>query len=138
MEELLSRRRQVNGEGLMRRAGFFESAEEVTAAMTSGEHPDEQAAARYLDQGEIVVAASQWVDDLLDSDAKRICQYSIRTDGVWVWPSSLAYYVRKYHVGLPSDFLHRMASNNWTVADLEESAVDEVYAQLDDFTESNS
>lgn len=127
----------MTGEGVMGRAGFYESAEEVSAAATSVEHPWERFAARYLDQGEIVVVASQWVDDLLDVDAKRICQYSIRTDGVWVWPSSLAYYVRKYHVKLPAEFLDRMASNYWRVGELEEVAVEAIYERLADFTESS-
>ncbi|MFF3453713.1 hypothetical protein ACFYXH_05155 [Streptomyces sp. NPDC002730] len=127
----------MTGEGIVRRAGFYESAEEVSTAATSVEQPWERFAAQYLELGEVIVAASQWVDDLLDVDAKRICQYSIRTDGVWVWPSSLAYYVRKYHVKLPTEFLNRMASNDWMVGELEEAAVEAIYERLAEFTESS-
>ncbi len=127
----------MTGEGIVRRAGFYGSAEEVSTAATSAEHPWEALAARYLEQGEVIAAASQWVDDLLDVSAKRICQYSIRTDGAWVWPSSLAYYVRQYHVKLPAEFLNHMAANDWIVGELEAAAVEEIYERLDEFTESS-
>ncbi len=127
----------MTGEDIVRRAGFYGSAEEVSTAATSVEHPWEALAARYLEKGEVIVAASQWVDDLLDVSAKRICQYSIRTDGAWVWPSSLVYYVRRYHVKLPAEFLDHMAANDWMVGELEEAAVDEIYERLDEFTESS-
>ncbi|MET7480947.1 hypothetical protein ABZT17_42390 [Streptomyces sp. NPDC005648] len=117
---------------ILMRVGFFETAADVSAAATSGERPSEELAARYLEQGEVVVAAMQWVDDLLDADSKNICQYSIRTDGVWVWPDSLAYYVRKYHVQLPVEFLSRMESNDWTVGALEDAVVDVICERLAD------
>ncbi|WP_327728402.1 hypothetical protein OG250_18465 [Streptomyces sp. NBC_00487] len=126
----------MTGGGIIRRAGFYASAEEVSAVATSVEHPWERSAARYLEEGEIVVAASQWVDDLLDARSKRICQYSVRTDGVWVWPSSLVYYVKKYHVKLPAEFLNRMTLKDWTVGELGEDAVEEIYERLVDFDES--
>ncbi|MEV0956974.1 hypothetical protein AB0I97_13975 [Streptomyces sp. NPDC049951] len=124
----------MTGKGIVRRAGFYGSAEEVSTVATSVEHSWEELAARYLEQGEVIVAASQWVDDLLEGNAKRICQYSIRTDGAWVWPSSLVYYVRQYHVKLPIEFLNHMAENDWVVGELEEAAVDEIYERLDEFT----
>ena len=37
------------------------------------------------------------------------------TDGKWIWPSSLAYYVETYDLGLPADFLEDMANNDWSV-----------------------
>ncbi|MFJ1610229.1 hypothetical protein ACIOHS_43985 [Streptomyces sp. NPDC088253] len=117
---------------ILMRTGFFETAADVSAAAASGGRPSEELVARYLEQGEVVVAASQWVDDLLDADSKNICQYSIRTDGVWVWPDSLAYYVRRYHVRLPVEFLSRMESNDWTVGELEDSVVDVICERLMD------
>jgi hypothetical protein len=37
------------------------------------------------------------------------------SDGKWSWPSSLAYFVEKYDLALPVEFLDEMASNNWLV-----------------------
>jgi hypothetical protein len=36
------------------------------------------------------------------------------TDGVWVWPGTLSFYVEKYRVELPPDFIERMAALDWT------------------------
>jgi len=38
---------------------------------------------------------------------------SIVTDGVWVWPASLAYYVETYDVALPPDFEAHMANSRF-------------------------
>ncbi|MEU8887833.1 hypothetical protein [Streptomyces sp. NPDC048442] len=120
----------MTGKSSIRRAGFYESAADVLAVATTSESSWEKDASRYLEQGEVVIAASQWVGDLLDADIGSICQFAIQTDGVWVWPSSLTYYVRKYHVDLPAEFLSRMESKGWTVGELESATVDEIGDRL--------
>jgi len=40
---------------------------------------------------------------------------ALLSDGNWIWPSSLAYYVDKYEVRLPAEFLDNMAKNGWSV-----------------------
>ena len=35
------------------------------------------------------------------------------TDGLYLWPAELAYYVGNYHIRLPPHFVERMASKNW-------------------------
>lgn len=39
----------------------------------------------------------------------------LMSDGKWLWPSSLAYYVEKYDLGVPAEFLEDMAHNDWLV-----------------------
>ncbi len=41
--------------------------------------------------------------------------HSLRTDGVWLWPSVLAYYVAKYHVRLDPEFINHARANNWVI-----------------------
>jgi hypothetical protein len=45
------------------------------------------------------------VHDVLNSSHPRIGAAHIHTDGIWIWPEDLAYYVEHYNVALPSDFL---------------------------------
>lgn len=110
----------------VKRAGFFESADEVTAARAAAEHDWESSAVRYLEHGTVVMASPSWEDDLLDEQAGKICQLALRTDGEWIWPNSLAYYVRTYHVELPREFLDRMAARSWVAPELEQDEVDEI------------
>jgi hypothetical protein len=37
------------------------------------------------------------------------------TDGVWLWPGVLAYYVAKYHVRVDPEFIDHARARNWTV-----------------------
>ena len=45
----------------------------------------------------------------------RLAASAILTDGVWLWPAVLIYYVSRYHVRLPENFVAHARSNRWTV-----------------------
>ncbi|MGI5457125.1 hypothetical protein ACQEWB_28975 [Streptomyces sp. CA-249302] len=110
--------------------GFYEKAEEILALKSSTAVSDEHAILLYLEAGEPLVATGSWVDDLLDPDITRVCQYSIRTDGVWVWPSTLPYYLAKHHIRLPDDFLRHMSALGWAAPMLDEDTMDTVVDQF--------
>ncbi len=103
-------------------------------------HRDEAKILQYLQQG---VAGCFYPDpglarDVLDPEKKvdrqlppealgvtpptgsATCSTSIApslvlTDGVWLWPSVLAYYVARYHVLVDPDFVDHARACNWTV-----------------------
>ena len=39
----------------------------------------------------------------------------VLTDGIWVWPSELAYYVEVYNLQLPEEFISDIRSRDWVV-----------------------
>jgi hypothetical protein len=87
-------------------------------------HPDEAAIVHYLNAGTTLAATGSMVDDYLDDTKKGVAHLEIATDGSWVWPRDLAYYVGAYHVRLPPEFVEHMRSNGWkapefTQADME-------------------
>jgi hypothetical protein len=53
------------------------------------------------------------VGDALNPSAEVVLFPSRKTDGVFVWPAELGYYVRKYHLRVPAAFVERMLSLNW-------------------------
>lgn len=112
-------------------AGFYRSAEDVSDAASAMENPWESMAVRYLEQGKTVLVSPHWVDDLLNAQMRRICQYSTLTDGTWIWPSDLVYYVKNYHVVLPEEFIEHMASRNWVVPELGDAELDAICEQLE-------
>lgn len=69
--------------------------------------------ARYLRGGKILVASPGLARDIYDR-ARVAGSHSMRTDGDFVWPDVLAYYVETYGVALPPIFEARMASRGWT------------------------
>ncbi|MCR3747915.1 hypothetical protein [Lentzea californiensis] len=103
--------------------GFYESADEVRAAMAGGEQPWEQDALRYLEQGRLVVLPQAWATDLPDPDGPGVNERGEWTDGVWFWSGTLVHYLRKYHVALPEEFLAHMAANQWVVPPMTDDEV---------------
>ncbi|RAO23685.1 hypothetical protein ONO86_01996 [Micromonospora noduli] len=83
-------------------------------------------AAEYLKNGSVVAAASGYVFDELAPDRPEIAPLSILTDGEWSWPSDLSYYVQKYQVGLPEEFLQHAAARGWRVQKLTQEELEEI------------
>ncbi|HZN68414.1 MAG TPA: hypothetical protein VFB66_24225 [Tepidisphaeraceae bacterium] len=83
------------------------------AAADSPQEHEEQIAA-YLERAPNYSAMGKVVFDALGPTCDKILFPATNTDGLYLWPAELAYYVRKYHVRLPQHFLDRMRSFNWT------------------------
>ena len=99
----------------LKRAGFFRelthgdpegpSIQRFANVFKAGEN---LVAARYLSGGAILATTGTFVDDYFEPSHTSVAPADIRTDGVWVWPADLAYYVEKYSVLVPEDFLLHM------------------------------
>ncbi|MEV4659512.1 hypothetical protein [Micromonospora sp. NPDC049301] len=82
--------------------------------------------ARYLKDGPVVAAAAGYAFDELDPNRPAIAPLSIQTDGEWSWPSDLSYYVEKYRVGLPEEFLQHAAARGWRPPNLTLERLEEI------------
>jgi hypothetical protein len=76
-------------------------------------NPNEAAIVQYLNTGATLAATGSMADDYLDKTKKAVAPLEIATDGRWVWPRDLAYYVREYHVRLPTEFVEHMRRSGW-------------------------
>ncbi len=70
---------------------------------------------RYLNDGKALIISPGLVDDVIDSSKGTAGTPTVYTDGKWIWPGDLAYYVKNYHLGLPQEFLDYMQEKNWTI-----------------------
>ncbi|QQQ75840.1 TNT domain-containing protein [Saccharothrix sp. 6-C] len=52
----------------------------------------------YLENAPVVLAARSYGPDALKPDATPSVPLSFHTDGTWVWPGGVAYYLRNHHV----------------------------------------
>ncbi|MFJ2191222.1 hypothetical protein ACIOJE_25380 [Kitasatospora sp. NPDC087861] len=77
--------------------------------------------AGYLEQGAVLATTGQRVFDVLSDEKHDAGSLAIITDGVWMWPGDLAYYVRKYNIALPESFVGHAESLNWTPPELSRS-----------------
>ncbi len=67
----------------------------------------------YLSNGTTVIVCPGITTDVIDETAGVAGTGSSCTDGIWLWPDDLAYYIRKYNIALPDDFMNTMKANNW-------------------------
>lgn len=83
-------------------------------------YPDEGMIARYLESGETLAVRMSSVTDYFDVTRRAAPQLAIVTDGTWVWPCDLVYYLREYHVELPAGFVAHMRQRSFRPPELTE------------------
>jgi hypothetical protein len=86
---------------------------ELKSCVEDCAQPFEEEIARYLETAPSYSAVGRVVGDVLDPDAKVVLFPGVKTDGRYIWPAELSYYVRRYHVRVPQSFVDRMASLDW-------------------------
>jgi hypothetical protein len=84
-------------------------------AVSASPHPDEPHILNYLDQGVCAAGCGGVVPDALDPSLPVRLGLDILTDGVWEWPQYLSYYIKRYHISLPDEFIEHMRINDWIV-----------------------
>jgi len=128
--------------------------------VSTSPHPREAAILAYLAQGVDCGICNDpgMLYDVLQSGNKidfsplheatfgraTIYPHLIMTDGVWVWPGALLYYVAVYHLRLQERFLQHAEEHQWKVdsshlklEDLSWDALDAVPAEITSFAASS-
>jgi len=81
-------------------------------------------AVEYLRSGVLLVGCPGVVTDVLagsdGGEAEAIGSPHVLTDGEWAWPADLAYYVDRYNVPVPDEFLARMRAANWRAPEVKD------------------
>ncbi|MFF4992768.1 hypothetical protein ACFY19_36750 [Streptosporangium saharense] len=65
-------------------------------------------------------------EDVLGSDYRILGGYSVKTDGEWVWRDALWFYLNRYHIALPDEFINKVRAYNYEVPYVPESLLDEL------------
>lgn len=69
----------------------------------------------YLREGIEVIVSPGVVNDIINDNKGIAGTSSLYTDGEWIWPGDLAYYVKEYKLKLPDEFIESMNRNSWKV-----------------------
>ncbi|MBE7071465.1 MAG: hypothetical protein E7383_01780 [Ruminococcaceae bacterium] len=69
----------------------------------------------YLESGVPLATTPGVVDDIINPDRGVIGTPTALTDGTWVWPGDLSYYVKTYKLKLSDEFIQTMKDNNWKI-----------------------
>ena len=105
----------------LKRFGFFDSVSleqrkaQLVQLIGENEHAQKASVLRYLRGGEQLMLVAGIVRDPLDPNRPIIGSPHILTDGTWAWSADVTYYVEKYNLRLPEEFLESMKANGWRV-----------------------
>lgn len=105
-----------------KKVGFFfeltdcECVEALNAIRQESPNSDVENIVRYLEVGTICAVSAGIEEDVLSNPRRLIGVPNLLTDGTWVWPQTLVYYVRHYHIRLPDELLLHMRVNEWKCA----------------------
>lgn len=68
--------------------------------------------ADYLDSGTMLATSGRLSADVVDG-TPAVAPQDVRSDGSYIWPGELGYYVRKYGVALPEEFVAHARARAW-------------------------
>lgn len=106
---------------VLKRTGFFKEMkygeEKDPSIFASINKPvdDKALICSYLRNGYVMAACSDVVNDVVSPGNGAIGSPDDLTDGFWLWPGDLVYYVEKYDLKLDDDFVDYMKSHSWSV-----------------------
>lgn len=63
----------------------------------------------YLNKGKKEAVCPRFIYDAITNE-QIATSFTVYTDGEYVWKSDLQYYIRKYNIILPSDFISKIQS----------------------------
>ncbi|GAB3252030.1 hypothetical protein [Kineosporia babensis] len=123
------------------RAGFFRElphglpdGESLRDAVTAGRSEpsggQKEKLADYLWGNTVLAATASLVDDVLDPALKAVAPLEMITDGAWVWPRDLAYYVETYDAVVPLPFVLHIELRGWQQPYLSPDELTQVEAAL--------
>jgi hypothetical protein len=78
----------------------------------------------YLEAAPVVLAARSYAPDAFAPDEAPEVPMNFRTDGAWVWPGAVTYYLRKHDVPPDPELLAHIRDRGFAVPDVNDAAKD--------------
>ncbi|MFJ2113240.1 MULTISPECIES: hypothetical protein [unclassified Streptomyces] len=125
-----------NGNVMIKRIGFYrefnpqnpdDSAPSIHDDVRSHALHDESQTLEYMSSSVEIYSTMGADRDVISDDEWIPGAGSLVTDGTWLWPVELEYYVRRYHVELPEDFLTDIRASNYTPPTVPHARVVEIF-----------
>jgi hypothetical protein len=76
----------------------------------------------YLQKAPIVLAARGFDSDRLEPGGRKDVPMAFHTDGVWVWPGAVGYYLRKHDVAPEPDLVDHVRRMDFQLPEVDERA----------------
>lgn len=110
----------------LKRLGFYKELKHVSSEISLREDVgrnnlsvgDSQKTIEYLRSGYVLAISASYAFDVLSEEKVIIDSISILTDGEWVWSNDYIYYLEKYNLSLPKDFINYIRKIDWILPKL--------------------
>ncbi|MCP9950817.1 hypothetical protein [Actinomadura madurae] len=79
---------------------------------------EREAMVRYLERAPIVLAARSYDSDVLDPEQARNVPLTYHTDGTWIWPGAVGYYLRAHGVPPEPELAEHIRRGGFEVPDV--------------------
>ncbi|MDU0295045.1 hypothetical protein NUG22_38090, partial [Saccharothrix longispora] len=76
----------------------------------------------YLDRAPVAVVGRGFDADVLNPDATQVVPVAFQTDGQWIWPAAVGYYLRAYGVPPEPELVERAAQQDFVLPEVSEEA----------------
>ncbi|MGW1678110.1 hypothetical protein [Saccharopolyspora sp. NPDC002376] len=86
--------------------------------------------ADYLEKAPIVLAARSYDTDRLDPARNPAVPMTFHTDGSWVWPGAVGYYLRQHGVAPEADLLAHIRNQGFRIPEVTEPVRDQAVALI--------
>ncbi|WP_116202154.1 hypothetical protein [Amycolatopsis circi] len=84
----------------------------------------------YLDNAPVILASRSNDTDAFDPSRTDAVPLNFRTDGSWVWPGAVAYYLREHGVSPDPEFVEHIRAAGYTVPEVDEATRDRMLAAM--------
>ncbi|MEU6269711.1 hypothetical protein [Saccharopolyspora shandongensis] len=86
--------------------------------------------AEYLERAPIVLAARSYDTDRLDPHRSPAVPMTFHTDGSWIWPGAVGYYLRQHGVAPEAELVAHIRSRGFQVPDVDEPVREQAVAVI--------
>lgn len=76
----------------------------------------------YLDRAPVAVIGRGFDADVLNPDAPALVPVAFQTDGHWIWPAAVGYYLRAYDVPPEPELVERAKAQDFVLPEVSEEA----------------
>jgi hypothetical protein len=85
---------------------------------------------RYLEAGQMLMSTTSMMDDIVVPDRRGVVPLNFRTDGRWIWPDAVGYYLGVHHLAPDPQLLEHISGSDPAPEALDSVAIHRTLAFL--------